>query len=76
MKCVVCKRDEVHLKDMIDEMKIGSDIVFVPIKALVCGTCGERYYNRQTIRYLEEVEQKLRDGNANLKEIGKVLEYS
>jgi YgiT-type zinc finger domain-containing protein len=76
MKCVVCKGDDVNLKDVEDEMKIGHDIVFVPIKTLVCGTCGERYYSRQTIRYLEGVEQKLRDGNANLKEVGKVLEYS
>ena len=76
MECVVCKGDEVRLNDVEDEMRIGSDIVFVPIKTLVCGTRGERYYNRQTIRYLEDAEQQIRDGNANLKEVGKVLEYS
>ena len=76
MKCVVCKGDEVQIKEVEDEIKIGSDVVFVPIKTLVCGTCGERYYNRQTIRYLEDAEQQIRDGNANLKEVGKVLEYS
>lgn len=35
MECVVCKGDEVRLNDVEDEMRIGSDVVFVPIKTFV-----------------------------------------
>jgi hypothetical protein len=36
---------------------------------------GERYYDRQTIRFLEEVDQKLREGKAELLAVGKVMLY-
>ena len=47
-----------------------------PIRIPVCRTCGERYYDRRTVRFLEEVAQKLKAGQARLQEVGKVLMYS
>jgi hypothetical protein len=41
----------------------------------VCETCGERYYDRKTMRDLEEVEQKLRDGIGKVEDVGRVLRY-
>ena len=54
--------------------RVVSDIVYVPIRIPVCRTCGERYYDRQTIRLLE-VDQKLREGKAEIQAVGKVMMY-
>jgi YgiT-type zinc finger domain-containing protein len=75
MKCIVCHGEEIELKEVKEELKLQGDIVCVPIQILVCRTCGERYYDRRTIHFLEEVEQKLREGKANLQEVGRVLIY-
>ena len=75
MKCIVCHGEDVRMADTREELQIGTDIVYVLIHIPVCQTCGEKYYDRRTIRYLEEVEEKLKRGEANLKEVGKVLMY-
>jgi hypothetical protein len=48
------------------------NLVANPIEVLECSTCGERYYDRKTRRYLEEIDQKLHDGKAVMQDIGKV----
>jgi hypothetical protein len=50
-------------------------IVYVPIRSAVCQTCGERYYDRRTIRFLEEAQRQLQEETAPLQEVGKVLVY-
>ena len=60
MKCVICKSEEVLEKETEEEIRVGNDIVFVAANALVCGECGERYYNRAAMRKLEEFEKLLR----------------
>lgn len=61
--------------DVKEEFVVGNDVVFIPIKVPVCKTCGERYYDRQTMRLLEEIEEKLGNTQVDLKEVGKVLMY-
>ena len=73
MKCVICHGEDIQVADMKEEMSVENDIVYVSIRIPVCRACGERYYDRQTVRYLEEVEQKLKSGEARLQEVGKVL---
>jgi len=75
MKCIVCHGQDVRLADVREQLKIGQDIVYVPIQTLVCQACGEAYYDRRTIRFLEEAAAKLRQNRDNLEEIGKVLLY-
>lgn len=58
-----------------EELQIGNNIIYVPIQIFVCQTCGERYYDRRTMRYLEEVEQQLKEGKGKLQEVGKILVY-
>jgi hypothetical protein len=53
---------------------VGKDIVLVPIDALVCKLCGERFYDRATMRRLEEIEDDLAACKRPLREIGKVME--
>jgi YgiT-type zinc finger domain-containing protein len=76
MKCIICHGEDIQVTAVREELSIANDIVYVPIHIPVCRACGERYYDRQTIRFLEEAEQKLRAGKAHLQEVGKVLVYS
>lgn len=75
MKCVICHGEEIKVIEVKEELSIGNDIVFIPIKVSVCHNCGERYYDRQTMHYLEQVEDKLKRKELELREIGRVLEY-
>jgi len=75
MKCILCHSEDIEVTEVREELRIEPDIVYVPIWVPVCRTCGERYYDRQTIRFLEEVEQKLREGEGMLHTVGKVMIY-
>ena len=76
MKCVICHGEDIQLTEVREELKVENNIVYVPIQIPVCQTCGERYYDRRTIRFLEEVDRQLKKGKANLQEVGKVLEFA
>ena len=73
MKCLICHGDDIHLEEVREEIKVDEDIVCIPIETPVCKTCGERYYDRRTVRYLEEMAQKLQSGQIHLQQVGKVL---
>jgi YgiT-type zinc finger domain-containing protein len=76
MKCIICHGENIQVTKAREELKIGNDIVYVLIRIPVCDDCGERYYDRRTIRYLEEVEKRLKSGKANLHEVGKILVFN
>lgn len=76
MKCVVCHGNEIEPMNVKEEIAVDDDIIFVSINIPVCKTCGERYYDRKTMRYLEEIRDKLDKEELELKEIGKVLVYN
>lgn len=76
LKCIICHGEDIQTIEVKEELKVKDDIVYVPIQIPVCRTCGERYYDRQTIRFLEEVERKLSEGKVNLQQVGKILVYS
>ena len=73
MQCIICHSDDICSKDVKKEVKVGLDIVYVPIHVPVCGMCGEWYYDRRTMQYLEDVTQKLKACETPLREVGKVL---
>ena len=76
MKCVICNGNEIETTEVKEEIAVDDNIIYVPIKIPVCKTCGERYYDRKTIRFLEEIKDKLDKEELELKEIGKVLVYN
>lgn len=76
MKCVICRCDEITLKEIEEEFRIGSDVVLVPVEVLVCASCGERYYDRKTMRSLEDIEEKLNRNEIPLNAVGRVLKPS
>ncbi|MBI3797082.1 MAG: YgiT-type zinc finger protein [Deltaproteobacteria bacterium] len=75
MKCIVCHGEDIQVTEVKEEIKVDNDIVYVSIQTPVCRVCGERYYDRRTIQFLEEVEEKLKQGRSGLQEVGKVLVY-
>ncbi len=75
MTCIICHGEEIEVREIQEEVRIGEDIIYVRIRTPVCQTCGERYYDRRTMRHLEEVEQRLKDGEGEVQEVGRVLKY-
>ena len=75
MRCVICHGDKIETMETKEEFVVGNDIVYAPIRVPVCKNCGERYYDRRTMQFLEDVEQKLGRKQGELKEVGKVLMY-
>ena len=73
MKCVICNSQDIATKRVFEEISRDDDIIRVPIQTLVCANCGERYYDRQTMRRLEKIRKHVREGEINLREVGKVL---
>jgi len=73
MKCVICHSEDIEVKKVKEEIKIGNDIIYVPIEIPVCNSCGERYYERKTLQNLEAIEFRLKNKEISVKEIGKVL---
>ncbi len=73
MKCVICRGDSVEKMNVEEEIKVENDIVFAPLDVLVCRTCGERYYDRATLRKLESMEEQLKKDRSKLRKTGSVL---
>lgn len=74
MDCVICHGKEIEKTTIREEIKTGSDIVYVSINIPTCKNCGERYYDRRTIQSLEGIREKLEKKELKLKKVGKVLE--
>ena len=73
MKCAICKSPDVEKKFVEEEIRSGQDIVIVPIEVMVCLNCGERYYDRQAMKSLEDTKNKIANKQVNLSPVGKVL---
>ena len=76
MKCVICGSQDIKEKIVDEEIKLENDLVMVSINTLVCTSCGERYYNRQTLKKLEDIEEELKNKRVKLKVIGSILRFS
>lgn len=75
MKCVICSSQDIENKHVDEEIRVQNDVVLVNINTLVCGSCGERYYDRDTIKTLEEIKEKLKHKTIKLDVIGSVLRF-
>jgi YgiT-type zinc finger domain-containing protein len=73
MRCVVCKSTDIEKKMVDEEIKVDKNIVLVLMEVLVCRNCGERYYDRATMKKIEEFRLKLKDANLNMEEVGKIF---
>ena len=75
MKCVICSSQDIEKKHVDEEIRVQNDVVLVNINTLVCGSCGERYYDRHTMQTLEEIKEKLSRKTIKLDVIGSVLRF-
>ena len=73
MKCIICKSSDIQLKKVDEEIRLDKDIILVPFEILVCNNCGERYYDRKTLKLLEETKRKLKDKDLKVENVGRVL---
>lgn len=73
MKCVICKSSDIQKMMIEEEIKSGMDIILVSVEVLVCMNCGERYYDRKTMRKIEDVRSRLKQKDLEVEEVGKVL---
>ena len=73
MKCIICHGEQVSPGEVFEGIPVGSDIVRVPVTVMVCRTCGERYYDRATMRHLERVREDVAKDRGRLEVVGKVL---
>ena len=76
MKCVICHSSEIELRRVDEQISRGDDLVLVPVEVLVCNNCGERYYDRRTMKLLEETESNVEAGLIPLQTIGALLRVS
>lgn len=76
MRCVICSGRDIKDKEVEEELKLGNDIIIVPVKVKVCMSCGERYYDRETMKMLEDVEEKLERKQLKVEPTGKVLKVA
>ena len=73
MKCIICHGNQIKTKKVKEEYIVGNNIILIPVKVPVCETCGERYFDRKTMQFLEKTREKLSCDKLILKEIGKVM---
>ncbi len=73
MKCVICKSTDTSIKTIDEQIQYGKDIVLVPMEVMVCAACGERYYDRDSMKKIEGIRSKLKRNDLEIKEIGKVF---
>lgn len=73
MKCVVCNSSNIEMKSVEEEIRSDKDILLMPLEVLVCLSCGERYYDRKTMKKIEEMRSKLKKHDLKVEEVGKVL---
>ncbi|PIY38730.1 MAG: YgiT-type zinc finger domain-containing protein [Armatimonadetes bacterium CG_4_10_14_0_8_um_filter_66_14] len=73
MKCVICHTGELERTHVEEETRVGNDLLLTPIEALVCDGCGERYYDRPTMKYLERVVEEAARRHDTLRPVGQVF---
>ena len=76
MKCVVCHGQEIAAQKVNEEISVGADIALVPVEVSLCQSCGERYYDRKTMQFLEKTRERLKKEHPPLQQVGKVLRYA
>lgn len=73
MRCVICSSPDIEKKRVEEAVRLENDVVLFPIEVLVCLNCGERYYDRRTVKLLEEVEEEIKAKRMDLQAVGRVL---
>jgi len=73
MKCVICRSTDIATKTVDEQIRCGQDIVLVRMNLKVCSACGERYYDKDAMKKIEQIRSRLAVKQLEVKEIGKVF---
>ena len=73
MRCVLCNGNNIEMRSVEEEVHINNNVVLIPIETLVCLSCGERYYDRRTMKFLEKVTAQIKSENVVLEPVGQVM---
>jgi len=76
MKCIICHSTDITVRRVNEQLSRGEDMILVPVEVLVCNNCGERYYDRHTMKKLEGIEDAVNAGQVSLERVGEVLRVS
>lgn len=76
MKCVICHVGELRNRTVEEEIRVGSDILLTAVEVEICDSCGERHYDRATMRRLEELEGAVRAHADRFPTVGRVLQHA
>jgi DNA-binding transcriptional MerR regulator len=61
------------MKKVEEEIRWANNILLVPMGLLVCSNCGERYYDKKSIKQIEKLRSRLKKRDLKVDEIGKVF---
>lgn len=73
MKCVICNSPHIEMKTVEEEIRWGNNILLVKMEVLICLNCGERYYDKEAMKKIEETRSRLQKRDLEMEEIGKVF---
>jgi YgiT-type zinc finger domain-containing protein len=76
MKCAICHSPDIEEKAVSETFWAEQDMALIPCRVLVCNNCGERYYDRQVMRRLEEIGRHLQSKTLALETVGQVLKLT
>ena len=57
-KCPVCGGELIE-KNVEKILRGGQHTAILQVKAEVCLNCGERLYSKETVKYFEQIREKL-----------------
>jgi YgiT-type zinc finger domain-containing protein len=61
------------MKTVEEEIRWGNNILLVQMEVLICLNCGERYYDKEAMKKIEETRSRLQKRDLEMEEIGKVF---
>lgn len=74
-KCFRCGSSDLQDKEVEELLRYGRYVVALRTKATACLRCGERYFDRDTVRLFEEMRQKIGEGDLDgFRVTGELLE--
>ena len=76
MKCIICHSTDISMHHVNEQLPRGANVILVPVETLVCNNCGERYYDRRTMKKIEEIEDAPDFNRLVLERVGEVLRVS
>jgi len=60
-KCIHCGIGKTSIKSVEKILSSNNNTAIVKVNAEVCDHCGEKFYEPETVRYLERIKKELKN---------------